>query len=107
MEQLLARGAAYRDFATPGETQAEREVARQEKRRFLYSRRWMAETDAEAERFRSEGRTSVVRLKMPREGQCTFVDLVRGPVAFDWALEQDHVVQRADGELSLSPRQYR
>ena len=97
VEQLLTRDAAYRDFATPGETQAEREVARQEKRRFLYSRRWMAETDAEAERFRSEGRTSVVRLKMPREGQCTFVDLVRGPVAFDWALEQDHVVQRADG----------
>ena len=26
-----------------------------------------------------------------------FDDLVRGPVAFDWALEQDHVIQRADG----------
>ena len=33
---------------------------------------------------------------MPREGQCRFHDLVRGDVAFDWANEQDHVVQRAD-----------
>ena len=97
VDQLLARGVAYRDFATSEEIQAEREQAQQAKRRFLYSRRWMAETDADAERYRADGRASVVRLKMPREGQCTFVDLVRGPVAFDWALEQDHVVQRADG----------
>ena len=34
---------------------------------------------------------------MPREGQCRFRDLVRGEVEFDWAAEQDHVVQRADG----------
>jgi glutamyl-tRNA synthetase len=57
----------------------------------------MAETDADARRFESEGRKGVVRLKMPREGQCRFRDLVRGDVAFDWANEQDHVVQRADG----------
>ena len=39
----------------------------------------------------------MVRLKMPREGQCTFTDLVRGEVSFEWAGEQDHVIQRADG----------
>ncbi|MDZ4820393.1 MAG: glutamate--tRNA ligase family protein, partial [Planctomycetota bacterium] len=39
----------------------------------------------------------VVRLKMPREGSVTVQDLVRGEVTFDWAREQDHVVQRADG----------
>ena len=94
---LLERGLAYRDYATPEETAAEREAAQRDKRRFLYSRRWMAETDAAAERFESEGRTAVVRLKMPREGACRFDDLVRGPVAFDWALEQDHVIQRPDG----------
>ena len=94
---LLERGLAYRDYATAEETTAEREAAQREKRRFIYSRRWMAETDAHAARFEDEGRTAVVRLKMPREGACRFDDLVRGPVAFDWALEQDHVVQRADG----------
>jgi glutamyl-tRNA synthetase len=94
---LLDRGLAYRDYATAEETTAEREAAQREKRRFIYSRRWMAETDADAARFEGEGRTAVVRLKMPREGACRFDDLVRGSVAFDWALEQDHVIQRADG----------
>ena len=97
VDALVARGAAYRDYATADETAAEREAAQRAKQRFIYSRRWMAETDADAARFEAEGRTAVVRLKMPREGACAFDDLVRGPVAFDWALEQDHVIQRADG----------
>jgi glutamyl-tRNA synthetase len=95
--RLLASGHAYRDYATPEELQAERSAAEKDKRSFLYSRKWMAQTDADAQRFEAEGRKGVVRLKMPREGQCRFHDLVRGDVAFDWANEQDHVVQRADG----------
>jgi glutamyl-tRNA synthetase len=95
--RLLETGHAYRDYATTVETQAERTAAEKDKRAFLYSRTWLAATDADARRFEGEGRKGVVRLKMPREGQCRFHDLVRGDVAFDWANEQDHVVQRADG----------
>ena len=94
---LLDRGLAYRDYATAEETTAEREAAQREKRRFIYSRRWMAETDADAARLEGEGRAALVRLKMPRAGACRFDDLVRGALTFDWALEQDHVIQRADG----------
>ncbi|MEZ6113289.1 MAG: glutamate--tRNA ligase [Pirellulaceae bacterium] len=97
VEQLLASGAAYRDFATTDEVQAERAAAEAEKRPFVYSRRWMAEDDAAAERFAAEGRQAVVRLKMPRDGTCRFNDHVRGEVEFPWSNEQDHVVQRADG----------
>ena len=97
VERLVAGGAAYRDYATTQEIQAERETAQREKRRFLYSRRWMAETDAQAVAFEAEGRRAIVRLRMPREGLCAFHDLVRGDVECEWALEQDHVVQRADG----------
>jgi glutamyl-tRNA synthetase len=95
--ELLARGAAYRDYATPEELQAEREQAQAEKRPFLYSRRFMAETPADCARFEAQGRQAVVRLKMPREGSLVINDLVRGEVVFEWAREQDHVVQRADG----------
>lgn len=95
--RLLATGHAYRDFATSEEIQAERETAQAEKRAFLYSRRFMAESEADAARYRAEGRTGVVRLKMPREGKLVLDDLVRGQVEFEWALEQDHVIQRADG----------
>jgi len=97
VERLLSGDFAYRDFATTEEIQAEREAAQAEKRPFLYSRRWMAETAADVARFTAEGRQSVVRLKMPREGTLVIDDLVRGQVEFDWAREQDHVVQRADG----------
>ena len=97
VERLVACGAAYRDYASPVEIQAERETAQRERRRFLYSRRWMAATDAEAAAFEAKGRRATVRLRMPRAGVCAFHDLVRGDVEFDWALEQDHVVQRADG----------
>ena len=97
VEQLLAAGAAYRDYATPDELQAERETAQQVGQPFTYSRRWRAETDADRRRFEAEGRQGVVRLLMPRDGQLVLNDLVRGEVRFDWAKEQDHVVQRADG----------
>lgn len=97
VERLLEAGYAYRDYASPGEIQAERAAAEKDKRAFLYSRKWMAETDADAKRFEAQGRKGVVRLKMPRDGECRFHDLVRGELAFAWANEQDHVVQRADG----------
>ena len=95
--QLLDGGFAYRDYATPEEIQSEREAAQAEKRPFLYSRRWMAETPAQQAAFEAQGRQAVVRLKMPREGKLVINDLVRGQVEFEWAREQDHVVQRADG----------
>lgn len=97
VEHLLASGAAYCDFATTEELQAEREAAQAAGQPFLYSRRFMAETAADEQRFAAEGRQGVVRLKMPREGQLVLHDLVRGEVRFDLAREQDHVIQRADG----------
>lgn len=97
VDSLLASGAAYRDFATTEEIQAEREAAQAAGEQFTYSRRWMAETDAEAQRFAAEGRQGVVRLKMPREGELKLQDLIRGEVRFQWAREQDHVIQRTDG----------
>ncbi|MBN2476318.1 MAG: glutamate--tRNA ligase [Pirellulales bacterium] len=96
-ERLLADGLAYRDYATPEEIQAERKAVQQLKRPFIYSRRWMAETSQQQARFEAEGRQGVVRLKMPREGRLVVDDLVRGQVEFEWAQEQDHVIQRADG----------
>jgi glutamyl-tRNA synthetase len=97
VKKLLDVGAAYRDYAKTEELQAEREEAQAAGRPFVYSRRWRAETDADARRFESEGRAGVVRLLMPREGQFVLNDLVRGEVRIEWASEQDHVIQRADG----------
>lgn len=97
VEKLLERGFAYRDYARPEETQAERAAAEAAKVPYVASRRWAAETDADRARFETEGRTSAVRLKMPRAGVCRIDDLVRGAVESEWSAEADHVIQRADG----------
>jgi glutamyl-tRNA synthetase len=97
VDELLRRGKAYRDFATTDEIQAERSAAEAQKQSFVYSRRFMAHSEADAARFAAEGRAGVVRLLMPREGTLVIDDLVRGQVEFAWAREQDHVIQRADG----------
>jgi glutamyl-tRNA synthetase len=81
---------------------AEMETAEKEKRPKIYSRRWLAATDADRQRFEAEGRTGCVRLKMPREGICRFTDLIRGDMALDWAREQDIAIQRADGTVTYN-----
>ncbi|HWG43293.1 MAG TPA: glutamate--tRNA ligase [Gemmataceae bacterium] len=97
VKTLLDKGLAYHDYATAEELKAEREAAEKEKRPFLYSRRWRAETPADRARFESEGRKSVVRLAMPREGACRFHDHIRSAMTVEWTNEADHVIQRADG----------
>jgi glutamyl-tRNA synthetase len=97
VRSLLEKGFAYRDYATAEELQVEREEAQAGKKRFIYSRRFMAKTEEQRQEYEAAGRSAVVRLMMPREGKCLFDDLIRGPMSFDWALEQDHVIQRADG----------
>ncbi|MEM9646738.1 MAG: glutamate--tRNA ligase, partial [Planctomycetota bacterium] len=96
-QRLLASGHAYRDYSRPEELQQQREAAQAAGTHFVYDRAWMAESDEQAAEFEAEGRKAVVRLKMPREGQCVIQDLIRGEVVIDWASEQDHVIQRADG----------
>src|SRR5262245_5250864 len=97
VRELMAKGLAYWDYATTKEVEAEAEAAKREKRKAVYSRRWMAETDADRKRFEAEGRAGSVRLKMPREGTCRFYDHIRGDQEVQWSQEQDTVIQRADG----------
>lgn len=94
---LLARGFAYKDYATTEEIQAQREAAKNSKVTFRYDRQWLAATHEDCVHFEAQGRVGVVRLKMPQDGALVLNDHVRGRVEFPWVNEQDHVVQRADG----------
>ena len=94
--QLIESGHAYKDYSG-ADFQTEREAAEKAKQPFLYSRKWMAESEEQAASFEAEGRKCVVRLKMPREGVCEFHDHVRGEMSIEWATESDHVIQRGDG----------
>src|SRR5262249_55462317 len=87
---LLAKKAAYRNYAHQEEWDAEKNEAEKNKRPFVYSRKWAAFDDETAAKFEADGRKPVIRLAMPREGTLTIADRVRGNVEFQWAQEQDH-----------------
>ncbi len=99
VKHLLDKGVAYWDYSTPEERKAEDDAADREKRPRIYSRRLMAQTEADRRRFEAEGRKGSVRLLMHREGTCEFFDHIRGDMRVEWADEADHFITRADGSV--------
>lgn len=97
-EELLAKGAAYRCYASQDELTAMRETARAEGRPPRYDGRWRELGGSDAERAAlAEGRKPVIRLKAPQTGETVVDDKVQGRVT--WANENldDLVLLRSDG----------
>ncbi len=88
--EMLARGNAYKCFATQDEIAAFRAEAEAEKRSTLYMSPWRDATE------HPEG-PYVIRLKAPREGQTVIQDQVQGDVTFGNAQLDDMVLLRSDG----------
>src|SRR5215470_931653 len=55
VDQLLASGHAYRDYATAEEMDGERKAAERDKRPFVYSRTWRAANQEQRAQFEAEG----------------------------------------------------
>jgi glutamyl-tRNA synthetase len=91
--ELLAKGRAYKCFATPEELEAMRQAARAAGRPVRYDGRWRDRDPAEA----PAGAPYVIRLKAPTEGMTTVADLVQGDVTVDNAQLDDMVLLRSDG----------
>ena len=89
-EALLARGGAYRDYMTPEELEAERELARAEGRVVRSPWRDLSPNDAPDRPF-------VVRLKSPLEGETLVDDRVKGLVRFENRNLDDLILLRTDG----------
>jgi glutamyl-tRNA synthetase len=96
--RLLAEDKAYYCYCTPEELDAERkrqEAARETPR---YSGRCSALSQADRAAFEVEGRTPVVRFRIPSNRTIAFDDIVRGHVEIDTnALGGDLVIVRSDG----------
>ena len=91
VHELLRCGAAYKDFATTEEIREEQLLCKDS--RFVYSRKWMADTKEKEAAFLAEGRTLKVRLKMPREKHVVSItDKVMGKLEFDLSQENDHII---------------
>ena len=96
-DRLLASGHAYHCYCSPDELDARREQAMAEKRAPGYDGHCRALTDDQVAAYRAEGRDPVIRFRMP-DAECTWDDLVRGPITFAADQVPDYVLVRANGE---------
>ena len=90
VEDLLARGEAYRDYMTPEELESERETARAEGRVVRSPWRNISPNDAPDRPF-------VVRLKSPQTGDTVVADKVKGDIRFQNKDLDDLILLRTDG----------
>jgi glutamyl-tRNA synthetase len=92
IEQMLAKGLAYRCYCSKEELDAMREaqLARKEKPR--YDGRWRDSTATPP-----PGVTPVIRFKNPAEGEVAVEDLVHGRTVFQNSELDDLIIQRSDG----------
>ncbi len=95
-DRLLAQGDAYPCYCTPEELDERRKAALARGEAPGYDGRCRDLTAAEREAFEAEGRTSVVRFKMP-EQEWVVEDLVKGTVRFAADQQRDFVLMRSDG----------
>ncbi|MBI1199113.1 MAG: glutamate--tRNA ligase [Phenylobacterium sp.] len=90
VDEMLARGSAYRDYMTPEELEAERELARAEGRVVRSPWRDLSPNDAPDRPF-------VVRLKAPQDGETLVDDKVKGLIRFENRTLDDLILLRTDG----------
>ncbi len=91
--EMMARGTAYRCYATMEEIDAYREKAKAEGRPPLFRSPWR---DADPATW-PEGQPYVVRLRAPREGETVITDVVQGTVTFRNETLDDLILLRSDG----------
>ena len=92
-QDLLAKGHAYKCYATPEELETMREEQRAKKLPLRYDRRWRDRDASEA----PPGAGYVIRLRVPTEGETVIEDAVQGRVTVQNAEIDDYVLLRADG----------
>jgi glutamyl-tRNA synthetase len=95
LDTLVAAGAVYESYSTPGEIDARNEAAGRAKQ-LGYDNYDRDLTDQQKAAFRAEGREPAWRLRVPDE-DLTYVDLIRGEVTFPAGSFPDFVLVRAGG----------
>jgi glutamyl-tRNA synthetase len=94
---LVEKGKAYHCFCTPERLAEVRERQFAVKERVAYDRHCRTLSKEEAELRKAGGEKSVIRMKVPLEGELTFNDLIRGDVSIAYGVLDDQVLLKSDG----------
>ncbi|MEV0372623.1 glutamate--tRNA ligase [Streptomyces sp. NPDC050636] len=95
-DKLLAAGHAYHCYCTTEELDVRRDAARKAGKPSGYDGKCRTVTAEQKSAYDAEGRTSIVRFRMPDE-PITFTDLVRGELTFTPENVPDFGIVRANG----------
>lgn len=95
-ETFLRNGDAYHCYCTTEELESRREAQREKNQAPGYDGKCRSINDSDLQRYQSEGRKPVIRMRMP-DGETKFQDLIRGEVVFEHKYVPDFVLMRADG----------
>jgi glutamyl-tRNA synthetase len=93
---LVRDGRAYYSFATADQLDEFKSNARDSQTSPAYDGSMEPSYDQVARRI-ADGEKAVVRFRVPRPGETSFVDVVRGEMRFDHAQVDDFVILRSDG----------
>ncbi len=93
VQDLLAKGAAYKCYLTPEELDAMREEAQAAKQRLRIRSPWRDRDPGEA----PGDSPAAIRLKAPQDGETIINDIVQGDVVYQNAELDDLILVRSDG----------
>jgi len=96
-QKLLDNGKAYKCFCTPEDLAEMRQVLAGKGGRQGYDRRCRNLSAQEIAEKEAEGLPSVVRLKVPLQGECSYIDSIKGRLSYPWADVDDQVLLKTDG----------
>ena len=96
-DQLLENGHAFRCFCSTERLDTLRQQQMENKHALGYDGHCMNLDKAAAMSRAESGESHVVRMQVPREGQCTFNDMLRGEITIDWSQVDLQVLLKADG----------
>ncbi len=96
-EQLVGMKKAYRCFCTKERLDQMRKEQEARKEPPHYDRTCLNLSPEDVERNLAEGKTYVIRIRIPDEGTTSFNDLIRGEIKFENRVLDDTILLKSDG----------
>lgn len=96
-QQLVKQGDAFQCFCSSARLDALRIEQMTHKQNLGYDGLCMQLSAAQVAERLQAGESSVIRMKVPREGVCVVEDMLRGVIEIPWAQVDMQVLMKADG----------
>ena len=96
-EKMLADGHVYKCYCTKEEEDEDRKEASAQNRPYQYKGRCRNLTPEQQAAFEAEGRSHVLRFRVPQGEVVKYNDIVRGPIEFPTDSIGDFIIMRSNG----------